>query len=105
MPRKFQFTKLLTGRPCVRFLPGFDCFSPVARLLYTCMYVYVYMYGGVRRKIARFFWEKGEQKEGELEGYANIAGNKSILRRVCVAILFQYFVVVFLFSCSYDGIG
>lgn len=46
MPRKFQFTKLLTGRPCVRFLPGFDCFSPVARLLYTCMYVYVYMYGG-----------------------------------------------------------
>lgn len=49
MPRKFQFTKLLTGRPCVRFLPGFDCFSPVSKLAFN-IYIYIYIRGETKNR-------------------------------------------------------
>lgn len=49
MPRKFQFTKLLTGRPCVRFLPGFDCFSPVSKLA-RMEYIYIYIGGATKNR-------------------------------------------------------
>lgn len=62
MPRKFQFTKLLTGRPCVRFLPGFDCFSPVSKLA-RVEYIYVYIYRGCDEKSRDSFGKKEKSKK------------------------------------------